>query len=414
MAIREKDREIYLRRALLAADWFVNQQLQFDKPWPGDQYRYCYYYYMPEKKYVPGLNWTHGRALFTITEAYTLTGDRKYIESAELGMRYVRALQPLDPYYEVSYGVIAEEIPQAPRGGILDGAQAASGMLMLHRATGNQDYLRRGKAFCDFLLRTWEEDRGMPAVCEFFPEKVVYPARSPENCIHQASAIPLWHLYNTTGEGQYLHIVVDAADRVLACQREDGGLNYRGGDVSQAPEPPMNHHWGLGEGQDKFLLRNDDGVVVVVLAAYRITGDKKYLDALVRYADWIVVNEPHERPYNAFGVQANNVLDIGKEAGKDYTDWVLEHLQAHCLDMQILDTGDPKADGGFCGEDEEGDAGVFGGHAKDYVPTRNTCYMAGLLFRLSGKGTGSGFSADGLPALTGGAAQPACFFTRQL
>ena len=72
--------------------------------------------------------------------------------------------------------------------------------------------------------------------------------------------------------------------------------------------------------------------------------------------------------------------------------WILEHVQKHCLDLQVQETGLAKADGGFCGEDEEGNAGIFGGTSKDYVPTRNTCYMALLLFRLSGQGTGTGFS----------------------
>jgi hypothetical protein len=103
MQISENDRKFYLEQALKAADWFTRQQLLFPKPWPGDQYRFLYYYYMPEKKYVPGLNWSHGRALFVLSEAYALTGDRRYLDSAETGMRFLKALQPLDPYYEVTY-----------------------------------------------------------------------------------------------------------------------------------------------------------------------------------------------------------------------------------------------------------------------------------------------------------------------
>lgn len=395
-AISQAQRQECLERALKAADWFTNQQLIFEKPWQGDQYRFCYYYYMPEKKYVPGLNWTHGRALFTLSEAYHLTGEKKYLDSARLGMRFIQALQPLDPWYEVTYGSIHEEIPQAPRGGILDGAQAASGMLMMHRITGNPDYLRRGRAFCEFLRRTWNPEQGMVVFAEYFPEKLCYDGSM--GCIHQASALPLWHLYQTTGERQYLPILIDAANRVLDCQREDGGLNYVSDTTGK--EPSVNHHWGIGEGDERFLLRNDDGVVWVVLAAYRVTGDAKYIDAMTKYADWIIENEPHERPFCAFGIQASNVLDIGKEAGKDYGDWVMEHLEARCFDLQVLDSDDPKAYGGFVGEDEEGDSGIFGGHAKDYVVTRNTTYMAGLLYRLSGRGTGSGFSVEGLPMCT--------------
>jgi len=411
MTLSEKDRNAYLEKALKTADWFTRQQLIFPKPWQGDQYRFCYYYYMPEKRYVPGLNWTHGRALFVLTEAYALTGDRRYLDSAELGMRFVRALQPLDPYYEITHGSIHEEIPQAPRGGILDGAQAASGMLMMHRVTGHPDYLRRGRAFGEFLRRTWHPEKGMAVFVDYDPEKVAYDESM--GCIHQASAIPLWHLYCTTGEAQYLPIIVNAADRILKCQRGDGGINYIP-DVENKPDPGFNHHWGLGKGKEKFLLRNDDAIVVVVIAAYRITGNRKYLDALARYADWIVANEPHERPYCGFGIQANNVLDIGRETGRDYSAWVLDNLEKHCLSLQVQGSGDPKAEGGFRGEDEEGNSGIFGGTALDYVVTRTSCYMAGLLFRLSGKGTGSGFSADGLKPLTAAARGPASFFEQQL
>lgn len=393
--ISAKDQKTYLDRALKAADWFVNSQFRGERIWMGDNCRFLYYYFMPQKKMVPGLNWTHGRAQFVLSEAYRITGNKRYIESMELGARYMKALQPLDPYYAVTYGTIHEEIPQSARGGILDGAQAASGFLGLYHVTGNPDYLRRGRAFCEFLVRTWRPDYGLASFVDYNPEKICYLEKEI-HCIHHASAIPLWHLYNITGEGQFVPPLIDAADRIIRCQREDGGINYIE-DIREVKEVPFNHHWGLGEGKDKYLLRNDDGIVVVVLAAYKITGDRKYLDAMVRYADWTIANEPHERPYNAFGIQAANVFDIGKMAGKDYLPWILENLKKHCLDLQVQGTGDAKADGGFCGEDEEGNAGIFGGKAKDYVPTRNTCYMAGLLFRLSGKGTGTGFSVFGWP-----------------
>jgi hypothetical protein len=395
-AATAKDAKDLLARALRAADWFVNAQIKCPRVWMSDHGRFLYYYFMPEKREVPGINWTHGRALFVLTDAYRATGDKRYLESMEMGARYLRALQPLDPYYPITYGSIREEIPQSPWGGVLDGAQAASGFLMLHTVTGDSDYLRRGRAFCDFLLRTWRPDKGLATKAGYYPEKIEYLSdATPWACIHHASAIPLWHLFKITGEGQYLPPLVHAADRILECQRADGGINFVS-DIRAVGEPPLNHHWGLGQGDERFLLRNDDGIVVVVLAAHQVTGDRKYLDAMVRYAEWTMANEPHERPFNAFGVQANNVLDIGKAAGKDYSAWVLDNLDKHCLKLQAAGTGDPKADGGFRGEDEEGNAGIFGGVAADYVPTRNTCYMTGLLYRLSGAGQGAGFSVWGL------------------
>ncbi len=394
--ISAKDRSFYLKRALKAADWFVNSQIKCERPWMADHGRFVYYYYMPEKRHVPGLNWTHGRAIFTLSEAYRITGDHRYRESMELGARYMKALQPMDPDQAITHGSIHEEIPQSPWGGMLDGAQAASGFLMLHQAIKNPDYLRRGRAFCEFLRRTWRPDYGLASGVRYYPESVVYLSDKAYSCIHNATAIPFWHLYRATGEGQYTPYLVDAADRILRCQRPDGGI-YFTEEIQALQKVPFNHHWGLGEThEEKCLLRNDDAIVVVIQAAHEITKEHKYLDALVSYAEWIMANEPHVRPYNAFGVQANNVLDIGRMTGRDYTPWVLDHLKKHCLDLQVLSPRDPRAEGGFRGEDEEGDSGIFGGKALDYVPTRNTCYMAGLLYRLSGKGTGAGFSFWGI------------------
>lgn len=391
----ESDRQLYLDRALAAADWFVNSQANDLPAWDANGGRFLYYYYMPEGKSLYGIVWTHGRALFVLAEAYRITGDRRYLESAETGARYLFALQETDPHYAVTYGAFHERTPQADFGGTLDSAQAAAGLLVLYEATGNPDYLRRGRLFCQYLARTWRADYSFTFCTHHHEQRVEYYEDPWEVCIHACTAIPLWHLYRITGEGQHLHMVVDSAERILKCQRSDGALKWYS-DTSKIDPSNPNHHWGHGEGEDRFSIVNDDGCVTVVLAAYMITGDVKYLDAMVAYADWTVHNLPQERPYNAFGIQAANVLDVGRASGMDYTPWVFDNLKTHCLDLQVVGSEDPKAEGGFRGEDEEGDGGVFGGTSLDYVPTRNTCYMAGLLFRLSGKGTGAGFSAWGL------------------
>jgi len=397
--LSEADRQKHLDRALKAADWFVNSQLtktEYQPNWYADRGRFLYYYYMPDQKYVPGINWTTGRGLFVLAEAYKLTGDDRYRESAELAYRYIAALQIMDPHFSRIVGAIKEETPQCPTCGALDGAQAASGLLMFEKVTGNADALRRARAFCDYLLRNFDEDRGMPGTATLYPEeKVAYAGGYNSHAIGQCTAIPCWHLYKRTGEEEYLKPLLWGADFILECQREDGAF-HNVKDIRKAEPPPANHHEGRGEGDHRYVLYNDDGMAVVVLAAYLATRDRKYLDAMVRYADWIVSQEVEERPFCAFPVRANTVMDVGKISGKDYTEWVLDHLDKHLLDLQVLDSPDPKACGGFRGEDEENEGGLFGGTSLDYVVTRVTCYAAGTLFRLSGKGTGAGFSPFGL------------------
>src|ERR1035437_363011 len=96
-SISSKDKNNFLAKALKAADWYVNAQIRCDRPWKSDHGRFPYYYFIPGKKTVPGFNWTHGRALFVLTEAYRLTREKRYLDSMELGAAYVRALQPMDP-----------------------------------------------------------------------------------------------------------------------------------------------------------------------------------------------------------------------------------------------------------------------------------------------------------------------------
>ncbi len=396
--ISTDDRKMFLDRALKAADWFVNSQLGRDRAeWNADRGRFPYYYYMPDRQHVPGINWTQGRGLFVLSEAYKLTGKQQYRQAAELAVRYVAALQVMDPHYSQILGAIKEQTPQGSYAGALDGAQAASGLLMFEKAAGDADCLRRSRAFCDYLLRHFCSERGLPVSAEVYPqEKVNMPAAAGEySCIGQCTAIPLWFLYQRTGERKYLPAVIWCADAVLPCQRSDGAF-YCMPDIAAAEPPKPNHHTGRGEGDDRFILRNDDGIVVVILAAHMATGEPKYLDAAVAYADWIVNNEPHDRPLCGFPVQANNVLDIAKVAKKDYSGWVLDHLDKHLLSLQVPGSTDQRAEGGFRGEDEQDEGGIFGGTSLDYVTTRVTCYAAGTLFRLSGQGTGAGFSPFGL------------------
>jgi len=393
--ITEVDNASYLERALRAADWYVNSQLSRFRPdWDANDGRFLYYYCRLNDKYVPGINWTQGRALFVLSEAYKITGEEKYRTSAERGAAYIAGLQVMDPYFDKTLGSFREHTAMTPWCSLLDGAQSASGLLMLEKVTGTADYLRRGRAFCDLVLRHFTPEKGMPTRTVSEPEEVV-TYNEKQLVMTQCVAMPLWHLYKRTGEDKYLAPVIYGADFTLACQREDGALLYRK-DPESVPPPRTNHHEGRGEGEARYVLHNDDGIVTIILAAYEATKDQKYLDAAVKYADYITGKVPNERPFCCFPVQANNVLDIGRMAGKDYSGWVLDHLKTHLIDLQVGPTGHPMADGGFRGEDEEDEGGIFGGRSLDYITNRVTCYSAGTLFRLSGQGTGAGFSVWGL------------------
>lgn len=396
MAGNNIDKDMCVDRALKAADWFVNSQLGGERPdWEANTGRFLYYYYMPKGTYVPGINWTTGRALFVLSEAYKISGDERYLKSAQAGADYIAALQEMDPWYGKAVGAIREMTPQLKWAGMLDGAQAASGLMMLDAATGKDSHFRRAQAYCDFLVSNFTEEKGLPWRAILDPE-VSIEYNEEDITMAQCTAIPLWHIYKKTGDKKYLPGLIWAADFCLDTQNDDGSFMYRKNPES-APPPPANHHEGRGESDvEKYKLRNDDGVVVVLLAAHMATDDARYLDACLKYAEWIQANAPQERPYCAFPIQANNLMDIGRVAGRDYTDWIEPNLEKHLLSLQVLDSDDKMANGGFRGEDEEDEGGIFGGTSLEYVTTRVTCYATGTLLRLCGKGTGAGFSPFGI------------------
>jgi len=264
-SISEQDRKVCLEKALKAADWFVNSRYQGDHRFDANNGRCLYYHFMPERRSLPGINWSHGRAMFVLAEAYKISGDDKYLEAARGCGRFVRALQQLDPARPVSYGVFAEESPTCGFAGMLDGAQAASGLLMLHEVSGDEGCLRGGRAFCDFLVRNWREGAALPGQVRFDPDNVHSSAAVVTKCMHHCTAIPLWHLHRITGEACYVPPLLDAADRILKCQRPEGPFNFVE-DTDGVELPAPNHHEGYGDGDERYILRNDDGIVTVVTA----------------------------------------------------------------------------------------------------------------------------------------------------
>lgn len=393
MELTKAKQSEYLKRALLAADWFVGSQLGEHRPhWNADRGRFLYYYYKKDGQYVPGINWTQGRAISILSEAYQISKNKKYLESAELGARYLIAMQQMDPFYPQTVGVFKEETPQGERGGILDGAQAASSFVFLYQVSGNKDYLRRAKAFCDFGVRHYDMKMGLPSMVRFYPKIAI--EHNWDACIQWCSAIPFWHLYKIQKNANYKKIILNSTNKMLEYQTDVGAFVHR---LEKKPEiPAPNHHHGYGKGLDKLFLRNDDGLITLILAAYRITKSSTYKNSCLKYAEWLLANGGMDRPFCSFPVQANTLLDIGKEFGKDYTPWVLEKLDKHLLKLQVTKSKDKRALGGFCGEDEEGDTGIFKGNTLDYVTTRMTTYCAGTLLRLSGKGNGAIFSVNGI------------------
>ena len=184
--LTEGQRQGYLDAALRAADWFVAGQLCQYRPmaaqgdsrqwrdndvlpgggdasvpwtegkgrmWDANRGRFPYYYFMPDGRHVPGLSWTQGRGIFVLADAYKITGDSRYLETAEFAADYIASLQFVDPHFPQVRGAIREHTPTGAWAGSLDAAQAASALILLTKVGGDKRWLARGREFCDYILR---------------------------------------------------------------------------------------------------------------------------------------------------------------------------------------------------------------------------------------------------------------------
>jgi len=377
------DLQLRLRTALLAAaDWFVTSQVRTEKPhWAADEGRFIYTLYLKHDRPVRGLSWTQGRGIMVTLAAWELTGRPEYLACARLAGEYIKSLQIYDcaddPRRQYA---IREEVPTSDKSYPRDALEAALGFLFLFRATGERDYLRRVEHFASWYERNaWHPD-GWPRG----GVSLVDPAKdSGPGAFYQAVAGLLFvNLYRATGHQAYLRNLRPLVDGVSRHFRADGAM---------IDEYNEGHHSKDG------VVQNDDGTMVTMLAAHRVTGDATYLDACLRYGDWILANQKLPLPtISGLPSICCFLIELSAASGQTkYRDWAVTALVQHTLPLQVPAGVHPLATGAFRGEDEPTEYYGPAGSAKtDFVTTRVTCYAALACAKLLGI-MGPYYGADG-------------------
>jgi len=381
------------RRALLVAQWFVNTQVVHSQPClDANHGRVFYNYHMPTRTGPRGLSWSHGRAIMCLLGAWELSGGKpEYLEAAVRCGLYLRySLQVMDARDPRLFGAFREEVPVSrfcyPR----DAIEGAFGLLLLHVATGERDYLERCEIFADWYLTQVVD----PAVN--WPRGTIdfdNPARDPHALkFFQAGGAPFfWHLHQLTGRKRYL----TAGLKMLADGLIERFIDSETG--AMLSESADAHHTVSQDGRN--LAINDDGASIALTcahAAFGRGGRSKYLDAAVRYADWLVDACPRPIPlWAAPGMHAVTLAEVAVVTGKRrYADAAARLMGSH-IRNQVLSPGKPDRHGAFRGEDEPVKWYVPGSRPRDFLTTRSTAYGGLALLRLAGQ-AGPSYSAVGL------------------
>jgi len=364
----------------LAADWAVRNQIRDAWPaWDANKGRFPYHILIDPAKRAKqpqmwSTCWKTARAAQGLYSAYLVTRKPAYLAAANLAMEYVATLQVFEPGCEESYGSFREDSPQGLHIASRDGMEAVQGFIAGYQVTRNPRFLRRAIAGTDFLLRTMKNGK--------WPFGIAWPLegkfKSQDSFCFYAGALVFAQMFALTKNRAYLtRGAIPFADRILAHYvRADGALGIVAGSE-------LSHHVGrTGELAGVFI--NDDGIGVALLAAYAVTGDKRYREAAVGFADfWTGITEQPGK-LAAYPSVALLLADVYRLTGdRKYLPCIVEFVQK-TISLQYLSPKNPFLHGCFIGED-------MATHydkktcSMDYVDLRITSYALIALAKIAAK-----------------------------
>jgi rhamnogalacturonyl hydrolase YesR len=297
MQFETEEKMNFLDKAKRTGDWIVNNQYVSHPDWDAKPFedfdmnedmnygRFVRNYDLTAKKVTHlSTNWISGMTIYGLLMLRGLTGDDKYLESSLKGSYYLKALQNVMDANPAYRGAFSERITSnrwcAPR----DALSAAWGMLRLYQSSGDTEFLVRSEMFADWHMHNAMPD-GYPIGYFFFGEK---PNKEfLANC-QGGSALYYYDLYRTTGKEIYLVPMLKTVDYyVKNFINDDGSINIY---FDRKTGKPGDDDSAWAD-MHKY---NDDFSALGILAAYEVTGDKKYLDSVIKYMNWTVSRQNPE------------------------------------------------------------------------------------------------------------------------
>ena len=354
---------------VLAADWAVRNQIRDAWPaWDANRGRIPYHILIDPAKRAKrpqmwSTCWKTARAAQGLYSAHLLTGSPAYLAAADRAMEYVATLQVFEPGCEDLHGSFREDSPQGLHIASRDGMEAVQGFIAGYQVTKNPRFLRRAIAGTDFLLRMMKNGQ--------WPFHIAWPSdgkfRPREHFCFYAGVLVFAQMYELTKNRAYLtRGAIPFADKLLSDYvRPDGALGMT------VPAEESHHVGRKGELAGVFI--NDDGIGVALLAAYAVTGDKRYREAAVGFADfWTKVTDMPEK-LAAYPCVTLLLADVYRLTGdRKYLPRIVEYVQK-TISLQYLSPREPLLHGCFIGEDMATHYDKKS-RSTDYVDLRITSY----------------------------------------
>jgi len=339
-------------------EWFLNNQIkeiQGLNPFSLDIGRFPVNVHIHTHEIVDGLlgtNWMTGMAVYALTMLYDLTGEQRWVESAEAAGNYLRCLQLTMDSNPESRGALVEYGHHFKSSNTRDSLSGAWGLLRLYRATKDKEYLDRAEMFAEWYMNNaMHPEHNYPIwMHELGTER---PNKNTLGGFQGGCPLFFRDLYELTGNEKHLQSSLQIGDFFVKNFWDDetgihitydSETGYKGG-------VPGAKNRGYNE-MHKF---NDDFAAVGLMLLGVTTGEQRYLDWVDRYMQWCL---KHQHKDGGFGelrlpvsscVTALNLLNAGLILDKPEYVNAAGKARDHLMKSYQQNPDDPFVDGGVLG-----------------------------------------------------------------
>lgn len=276
------------------ADWLCNCQHQY-KDADAESGRILALVNPETGELVGGCQWTIAFSVMGLLSASKAFNSQRYYDAAMHAARYLKSLQVFNPFMERHYGAIRETAPQTPWCYPRDSISAGWAFIELYRETGDGEWLERAVLFAKWFIKEAMDEEGWPywgvQLEPFFdPENPPQICNDIQGSFHGGSLNFLYQLARETGDNQWTgDLFVNMADHFVDHLQQPDGF-FRSIERGTHRPPPDDPQKGLHRA-------NDDLGTLGLLGAYKVTGDKKYLEAIERFIAGVFT---HQQPDGMF------------------------------------------------------------------------------------------------------------------